>query len=125
MEEWSYIFLLLTLLRLPHATDLCLYNCCNCGEVSPPNAYVSLGSTLELNCTIEKDDSTYSLMFIFNKEKVDPPESSEIQNNSIVLKKVIHSVEEGGDYSCYKNDRKVGSSTVEVECRCPFLGVFS
>lgn len=59
-------------------------------------------------------------MFIFNQKEVHPPESSKTQNNSIVLRKVIQSVEEGGDYSCYKNDQKVGSSTVEVECRCPF-----
>lgn len=89
-------------------------------EVSPPNVYVSMGSTLELNCTIEKDYSPYRLMFIFNQKEVHPPESSRAQNNSIVLRKVIQSVEEGGDYSCYKNDKKVGSSTVEVVCRWPF-----
>lgn len=58
-------------------------------EVSPPNVYVSMGSTLELNCTIEKDYSPYRLMFIFNQKEVHPPESSRAQNNSIVLRKDI------------------------------------
>lgn len=83
-------------------------------DVSPLNAYVSVGSTLNLTCTIEEDSSFDSLVFIFNGEEESIQNSG---NNSIVLRKVIRGIEDEGVYDCLKNGQKVGSTTVEVECK--------
>ncbi|XP_062592717.1 uncharacterized protein LOC134254188 isoform X2 [Saccostrea cucullata] len=112
-----FLFTFLSLLVMHNPKPYsCIYNCCNCGEVNPLNVYVTKGSTLVLNCTIEEDSSPYFLMFTFSNDNVDQSEFMELHGkNTILLRKVITDFEDQGVYYCYKNDKKVGSTYVEVE----------
>ncbi|XP_061182315.1 uncharacterized protein LOC133190640 [Saccostrea echinata] len=112
-----FLFTLLNLLVIHNPRPYsCIYNCCDCGEVSPVNVYITKGSTLVLNCTIEEDSSPYLLMFTFGKNNVDQSEFTEQEKkNIILLKKVVKDFDDQGVYNCYKDDKKVGSSYIEVD----------
>lgn len=109
-------------------------------EVSPVNVYTTMGSTLELTCRIQEDNSSYHLMFVFDnnehnevdqsnfiirdKYEHDPVDQSHFstrRKNPIILNKTIKSFDDEGNYICYKDDKKVGSAFVEIECKFTLL----